>query len=435
MQALHGNRQTRAPHGGAHELIYAASLFVTAATAMTLALPRFGFLDGSFGYATFALFFLLGFVATALSFDDPKFGRIEVARTAQIAALLVLGPVAAAAASGGALLGYRLLLVGRGPDWPARVADAMYQSATAVIAILAAGWLYTALGGPLPATSIDAQGAALIVVAATVLQLVVAVCELGLAAMRQTEPPRWLLLPGAAAQLVLLAAGITVAVVFLRVGPAIATLVMLVFGLGLCLLRRYARHNARLNSEVERIGTHLRARTEELDRLATIDELTGLPNRRYAEDVLERELEHARRHDRPLTVALVDIDALRRINERYSDQAGDRVLKLVADLLRERCRRSDLVARIGGDEFLLCLPDTRAEAAERVCRDVGRAARKLHWASRAEADREARQRPPRLALQFGIAEARIDDTRASLLALADTRLSYDMRKRRIRVVR
>jgi diguanylate cyclase (GGDEF)-like protein len=95
------------------------------------------------------------------------------------------------------------------------------------------------------------------------------------------------------------------------------------------------------------------------------DELTGLPNKRFAVDYVERELSRVRRAGGKLTVALLDMNDFKRINDLGGHTAGDRALQHVASCLARTLRTSDLCARYGGDEFLLVLPGCGREDAER----------------------------------------------------------------------
>lgn len=101
----------------------------------------------------------------------------------------------------------------------------------------------------------------------------------------------------------------------------------------------------------------LQVRAEEFHRLATIDPLTGLSNRRLAETRLTAEASRARRNGHPLTVVSLDLDKFKQINDTYGHPAGDQVLKEFAAHLNAAIRLSDLAARIGGDEFLVVLPE------------------------------------------------------------------------------
>ncbi len=119
-------------------------------------------------------------------------------------------------------------------------------------------------------------------------------------------------------------------------------------------------------------------RQEAMRQLAETDALTGLLNRRALSDRLEREFERASAQGTSLTCALIDIDKFRVANEKFGQQAGDRVLVQFAELLRREERTVDVVARAGGDEFAVLLPETGSAGArllaERVLRRVQNAA-------------------------------------------------------------
>ncbi len=108
------------------------------------------------------------------------------------------------------------------------------------------------------------------------------------------------------------------------------------------------------------------ARAEELERLAKMassDPLTGLRNHRVFHEDLARELQHAGRTGLPLALALIDLDDLKTLNDTHGHQAGDERIRALADTLRATMRGADQAYRIGGDEFAVILPDTRAWGA------------------------------------------------------------------------
>lgn len=99
---------------------------------------------------------------------------------------------------------------------------------------------------------------------------------------------------------------------------------------------------------------------------ARTDHLTGIANRREFERVMEREVALAERHGRRLSVMMIDLDNLKRINDRQGHRAGDAAIKLVAQQLQRVVRASDVCARIGGDEFAVAMPETDVERAREV---------------------------------------------------------------------
>jgi diguanylate cyclase (GGDEF)-like protein len=110
--------------------------------------------------------------------------------------------------------------------------------------------------------------------------------------------------------------------------------------------------------------------TAEVFKLAALDQLTGLYNRRSGEQRLAQEMSRAQRHGRPLTLLLLDIDGLKQINDAHGHAAGDTVLKAFGERLQRAIRGSDLAVRLGGDEFMVLLPECRAEEVRHVLNRV-----------------------------------------------------------------
>ncbi|MCB1690288.1 MAG: diguanylate cyclase [Halioglobus sp.] len=104
-------------------------------------------------------------------------------------------------------------------------------------------------------------------------------------------------------------------------------------------------------------------RTQELERIAYRDSLTDLLNRREITRILDIEIERAQRQKTPLSVLMLDLDNFKSINDNHGHQMGDRVLKSTAETLVECSRRTDFIGRIGGEEFLLLLPNTGYDVA------------------------------------------------------------------------
>lgn len=154
---------------------------------------------------------------------------------------------------------------------------------------------------------------------------------------------------------------------------------------------------------------------EEVYQLATHDALTELCNRRHFTELVEKELSRAQRHERPLVLAILDLDHFKRINDSFGHIAGDAVLKQFSELLRGHIRADDVAARIGGEEFAVLLPETGLDEA-------------LHFANRlrralAEADLRPGGEPGRITVSVGLAAMRPDrDSRGALMRAADAAL-------------
>ena len=161
----------------------------------------------------------------------------------------------------------------------------------------------------------------------------------------------------------------------------------------------------------QRMGV-LRRQRDQLKALAERDALTGLPNRRALAEVLPRRMDEARAQGRPLSVLFVDLDRFKSINDQHGHAVGDEVLAEASRRLAERLRGGEIVARQGGEEFVLMLPGADADratgAAERLRRDI------------AESPFETSAGPLAVTASFGVASLRAADlTPGSLLARAD----------------
>jgi diguanylate cyclase (GGDEF)-like protein len=147
-----------------------------------------------------------------------------------------------------------------------------------------------------------------------------------------------------------------------------------------------------------------------LRREASTDPLTGVANRRAWEAEAARSLARAARTAEPLTIAILDLDGFKRINDQEGHSAGDRLLRQVTDQWRTRLRTSDLLGRYGGDEFVLCLPGTDQAAAAEVLERLD-GGLPIGWS-------------------VGTATARAGDSVTTLLQRADAQLYAGRRQRR-----
>jgi diguanylate cyclase (GGDEF)-like protein len=166
---------------------------------------------------------------------------------------------------------------------------------------------------------------------------------------------------------------------------------------------------------------------EAVERLALVDALTGVPNRRALEAALAREVARAAREGSPLAVAALDVDHFKRVNDVHGHAAGDRVLAAVAERARGALRAGDVLARVGGEEFVALLPGATLEAAVEI---AGRIRARI--AGEPVAVGEAR-----LSVTASLGCAALlpaDADGAALLARADAKLYEAKRAGRDRVV-
>jgi diguanylate cyclase (GGDEF)-like protein len=111
---------------------------------------------------------------------------------------------------------------------------------------------------------------------------------------------------------------------------------------------------------------------QERERQAVIDGLTGVANRRSFNEMLAREYERARRYEHPLSLVMIDLDHLKKINDTYGHQAGDEAIRAIGTVLRQSSRSVDLPARYGGEEFCVLLPNTEIDMAEQLAERLRR---------------------------------------------------------------
>lgn len=149
---------------------------------------------------------------------------------------------------------------------------------------------------------------------------------------------------------------------------------------------------------------------------ANVDKLTGLYNRRWFDKMLEQEYERSNRSDNPLTILLVDVDHFKSINDRYGHLTGDQVLMQLSRVLYRGVRTMDLLARMGGEEFAVILPETTQQGAADVAERIRDLVEKNIFF---DLDGE---RMDRVTISIGIAEKKLLETPNDLIAKGDRAL-------------
>lgn len=153
---------------------------------------------------------------------------------------------------------------------------------------------------------------------------------------------------------------------------------------------------------------------DDLARLAWVDELTGLANRRFADMRLAEETARFVRYKRPFSLCMGDLDRFKQVNDRFSHSVGDQVLQTVAYLLSAQLREVDMVARYGGEEFVLVLPETNAEDATEVCEKLRAGIEAYDW--------DQLQMGLEVTISFGVADSSSAKESSEVLKQADRRL-------------
>jgi diguanylate cyclase (GGDEF)-like protein len=135
----------------------------------------------------------------------------------------------------------------------------------------------------------------------------------------------------------------------------------------------------KLNESLQKANAEKAQLLKELERQAREDALTGLYNRRYFDDVFAKAFAQSQRLHTPLSIAISDIDNFKLVNDRFSHQMGDLVLRTVAKLMKETVRDIDTVARYGGEEFVVLLPAADVGGAKAVCERIRVAVENYPW--------------------------------------------------------
>jgi diguanylate cyclase (GGDEF)-like protein len=178
---------------------------------------------------------------------------------------------------------------------------------------------------------------------------------------------------------------------------------------------RHLRMHEEVN-QVRRAAEELTTRSQILEDQVHKDSLTGLYNRGHFDAILHKEFIHATEQDWPLSVAFIDLDNFKRVNDSFGHKVGDEILKSIADVMRSHTRQSDVLARYGGEEFVAIFPGTNSAGACKLFERIIAAVRALDHAG-------LTNQPLFVTLSIGIAthmdEDQCFDTTSELLQAAD----------------
>jgi diguanylate cyclase (GGDEF)-like protein len=197
-------------------------------------------------------------------------------------------------------------------------------------------------------------------------------------------------------------------------GPVERFATMLVFALAVGRCMFLGIFSSSLRASLYQSGQKLKEAYRRIEELAELDELTGAFNRRCIMRVLDEEIARSKRHGQPCSIALIDLDWFKRINDGYGHPTGDEVLRTFAITMFANIRNIDRFGRYGGEEFLLVLPNTPTDAAARLLDRLRAIVADLDWS--------AFSAGMQVTFSAGVATLRAEEHADNFLARADKAL-------------
>lgn len=198
----------------------------------------------------------------------------------------------------------------------------------------------------------------------------------------------------------------------------VATMLVFLLGFGRCMF--IGIFSSSMRESLYQSGLKLKDAYRRIEELAELDELTGTFNRRSIMRVLEEQIASSQRTNAHCSVALIDLDWFKRINDAFGHPTGDEVLRTFAITVFANIRPTDRFGRYGGEEFLLVFPDTDDKSAARILERLRVMIAELDWS--------AFSPDMRVTISAGVATLRADENSDSILARADSAL-YDAKAR------
>ncbi len=202
-----------------------------------------------------------------------------------------------------------------------------------------------------------------------------------------------------------------------------ATMLVFALTIGRCMF--LGIFSSSMRASLYQSGQKLKEAYRRIEELAELDELTGAFNRRCIMRVLEEEIARSSRHGQPCSIALIDLDWFKRVNDVYGHPTGDEVLRTFAITMFANIRNIDRFGRYGGEEFLLVLPNTPAEAAARLLDRLRAIVADLDWS--------AFSAGMQVTFSAGVATLRTDEHSDNFLARADKALYVSKAQGRNRI--
>ena len=348
-------------------------------------------------------------------FSHPHHGYVSFDRVAQVASILLLGPAPAALLNGLASLMYPLHRVLRGESWRRAIDASMANAGMMTLIILAAGCAYEWAGGHIPIGELTTPTWLPLLAMMVVLHLSNEAVMAWFLWLRGNTVRRMTAGFSYAVEGFSILLGIAVAAILPQIPLPESILLLIILATGMVVVRQLAILRQSLSRQIAQRTHELEAKTSELDRLAKVDALTGLPNRRSLDSWLDNAFDSPAAQRRDLHIAILDIDHFKQVNDLHSHALGDEVLRELGEMIRTSQQAHDSAGRYGGDEFILCLRRSKREDARRACQTLLQQFSTHQWRNSATSSIQ-------VSASIGLTAVRPDDTRTDALARADRRL-------------
>ncbi len=279
------------------DFLFGLVLFAAAVAALAVLSPGNG-LHGLADWTRAAFFLAFSLFTISIGYPHPAFGHVSFDRVAQVSSILVLGAVEAGWIACLTSLLYPLHRLRRGVPREQVIDASITNAGLMTLVVLGAGLLYERLGGPVPLRSLDLMNFGLALLLIVVMQVINELGMVGIYYFRSKRPGQVISLFETMTELVSGLIAVLVAIVYTQMETSVFVLLLAVLAMGMLGLKQFADMRRHLEQLVEARTEALQEKTEQLEEMAIRDVLTGLRNRRAAEDFLQAALDEARRYGR-----------------------------------------------------------------------------------------------------------------------------------------
>jgi len=407
-------------------LLYVCILFSLACGLLFFVFHNDIVVNQKFNWQAAAFFIAFAIFTDFKGFPHPNFGYVSFDRIAQVASILVLGIIPAALING--LTSFIFPFINKdylGNDKKALTIAAINNSAMMMLMILISGLLYYHLGGQISLKELTLKQLLILILLLITMQLTNSLFMRLLIKIRQQQLTRYFNWFTTSIELSSGVTGVLFALVFNLMNNEIIALFFVIMLITIISLNKFAHLQVNLEKIVLQRTKELKEKSRLLEFKATHDEMTGLVNRAFINNHIKKLLQSSEHHNNNIYIAFADIDFFKKINDTYSHDAGDVVLKKISQLLQQFCHDSLIIARFGGEEFLLCFSNSNKQQANTVCEEIRLKVKSLNF----------HDIHPKLevTISIGITNAHDKSLHKTLIARADDNLykAKDLGRNRI----